>query len=169
MENCLQWRIGVHGVHLQPPPHRVGRVLSISPVVETGTPPTPHPQARVPPPPPLVPGGVAPLAGKRGVGESQFRRGDTYCGTLYKYVLFAPLYQSKAEPVFVNLLRSPGIDSQPLGSVRQPYLSYRPAWLQELHGRIYSPESIPGLYKLLQIRVLILLPMTKGTGGGVIG
>jgi hypothetical protein len=31
------------------------------------------------------------------------------------------------EPVFVNLLRSPGIDSQPDGPVRQPDLSYRPA------------------------------------------
>ncbi len=27
-----------------------------------------------------------------------------------------------SEPVFVNLLRSPGIDSQPGGPVRQPYL-----------------------------------------------
>jgi hypothetical protein len=30
--------------------HRVGRVLSLSPVVGNGTPPTHHPQARVPPP-----------------------------------------------------------------------------------------------------------------------
>ncbi len=37
-----------------------------------------------------------------------------------------------AEPVFVNLLRSPGspgTDSQPGGPVRKPYLSYRPARL----------------------------------------
>ncbi len=33
----------------------------------------------------------------------------------------------RSEPVFVNLLRSSGIDSQPGGPVRQPYLSYRPA------------------------------------------
>jgi hypothetical protein len=33
------------------------------------------------------------------------------------------------EPVFVNLLWSPWIDSQPDGPVRQPYLSYRPAML----------------------------------------
>ncbi len=33
------------------------------------------------------------------------------------------------EPVFVNLLRSPWIDSQPDGPVRQPYLLYRPAML----------------------------------------
>jgi hypothetical protein len=38
---------------------------------------------------------------------------------------------------FVNLLRSPGIDSQPGGPVRQPYLTYLlPGW-----------ESIPGLIK----------------------
>jgi hypothetical protein len=36
------------------------------------------------------------------------------------------------EPVFVNLLRSPEIDSQPGGPVRQPYLSYRPAMLHRL-------------------------------------
>jgi hypothetical protein len=32
-----------------------------------------------------------------------------------------------SESGFVNLLRSPGIDSQPVGSVRQPYMSYRAA------------------------------------------
>jgi hypothetical protein len=34
-----------------------------------------------------------------------------------------------SEPEFVNLLRSPGIDSQPGGPVQQPYLTYRPARL----------------------------------------
>jgi hypothetical protein len=33
------------------------------------------------------------------------------------------------EPVFVNLFRSPGIDSQPDGPVQQTYLSYRSAML----------------------------------------
>ncbi len=37
-----------------------------------------------------------------------------------------------SEPVFVDLLRSPGIDSHPGGPVRQPYLSYRPARLHRL-------------------------------------
>ncbi len=37
-----------------------------------------------------------------------------------------------AEAVFVNLLRSPGNDSQPGRPVRQPYVSYRPAWLHRL-------------------------------------
>ena len=46
-------------------------------------------------------------------------------------------FKIASEPVFVNLLRSPGIHSQPTGPVRQPYLSYRPARLQRL------PESIP--------------------------
>ncbi len=41
------------------------------------------------------------------------------------------------EPVFVILLRSPGIDCHPGGPVPQPYLSYRPA-------RLHRPaESIP--------------------------
>ncbi len=34
-----------------------------------------------------------------------------------------------SESEFKNLLRSPGIDSQPCGPVRQPYLTYRPARL----------------------------------------
>jgi hypothetical protein len=50
------------------------------------------------------------------------------------------------EPVFVDLLRSPGIDFQPGGPVRQPYLSYRPATLHR------PAESIPGLHICLQIR-----------------
>jgi hypothetical protein len=54
-------------------------------------------------------------------------------------------------PVFVNILRSPGIDSQPGGPVRQPYLSYRPAMTLQTGG-IDSLESIPGLLKCLQIR-----------------
>ncbi len=37
--------------------------------------------------------------------------------------------QGSSEPEFVNLLRSPGINSQPGRPVRQPYLTYRPARL----------------------------------------
>ncbi len=37
-----------------------------------------------------------------------------------------------SEPVFVNLLRSPGIDSLPGGPVRQPYSSYWPGRLHRL-------------------------------------
>jgi hypothetical protein len=36
------------------------------------------------------------------------------------------------EPEFVNIIRSPGIDSQPGGSVLQPYLTYRSARLHRL-------------------------------------
>ncbi len=36
------------------------------------------------------------------------------------------------EPVFVDLLRRPGIYSQPGGLVRQPYFSYQPARLYRL-------------------------------------
>jgi hypothetical protein len=39
---------------------------------------------------------------------------------------------NKPEPEFVNLLRSPGIDSQSGGPVRQPYLTYRPVRLHRL-------------------------------------
>jgi hypothetical protein len=46
-----------------------------------------------------------------------------------------------SEPEFINLLRSPRIDSQPCGPVRKPYLKYRPARLHRLAESI--PESIP--------------------------
>jgi hypothetical protein len=51
----------------------------------------------------------------------------------------------RPEPVFKNLLRSPGIDSQPSGPVRQPYLLYQPARLHRLAESIH----IPGLLKRL--------------------
>ncbi len=47
------------------------------------------------------------------------------------------------EPEYGDLLKSPGIDSQPRGPVRQPYLSFRPARLHRL------AESIPVLHKRL--------------------
>jgi hypothetical protein len=53
----------------------------------------PHPQASVPPPPPLVSGErTHSLAGEEGVEESQFRRGDMHCGTLGIYVLCGSEY-----------------------------------------------------------------------------
>ncbi len=55
------------------------------------------------------------------------------------------------EPVFANLLRSRGIDSQPCGPVRQPHLLY---WSAKLHRLV---ESIPGLRKRLQTRTLQLI------------
>ena len=55
----------------------------------------------------------------------------------YNQAIMHMHFKIASEPVFVNLIRSPGIDSQPTGPVRQPYLSYRPAGLQRL------AESIP--------------------------
>ncbi len=43
---------------------------------------------------------------------------------------------AEPEPVFVNLLRSTGIDSQLGGPVRKPYLSHLPAKLHRLWNRI---------------------------------
>ncbi len=40
------------------------------------------------PPPPLVPEGGANSLAREGVGESQFRRGDRHCGTLYLRTYF---------------------------------------------------------------------------------
>jgi hypothetical protein len=51
--------------------------------------------------------------------------------------ILVPLSQPSTEPVFADLLRSPGIDSQPCGPVRQPYLSHWPTRLHRL------TESIP--------------------------
>ncbi len=59
------------------------------------------------------------------------------------------------EPVFVNLLRSPGIDSQPGRPDRRPYLLYRPAMLDRL------AELNPGLLYRLQIRALLWQAGTK--------
>ncbi len=40
-----------------------------------------------PPPPPLILGGEAHSLAREGLGESQSRRGDIHCGTLYMNVL----------------------------------------------------------------------------------
>ena len=61
--------------------HRVGRVLSFSPIVGIGTPPTPHPQASVPPPP-LVPGVEGALAGGRVPNSDE----GTYTVVLFIYM-----------------------------------------------------------------------------------
>jgi hypothetical protein len=67
-----------------------------SPVVGIGNPLTPHPQASVPPP--RVLGGVAHSLAREGLGESQFRRGDIYCGTLYIRTLWLYLWSSSCTP-----------------------------------------------------------------------
>ncbi len=45
--------------------------------------PQPLTRRRVCPPPPFGSGGGAHSLARKGVGESQFRRGDIHCGTLY--------------------------------------------------------------------------------------
>ncbi len=68
--------------------HRVGRVISLSPVVGIGTPPTPHPQASVPP---LWLGGRGTLSGERGGGRVPIpTRGHTPWYSIYMY--FAPIW-----------------------------------------------------------------------------
>ncbi len=73
--------------------HRVGRVLSFFSSRWYWDSPNPSPAGECAPPP-LVPGGVAHSLAREGVGESQFRRGDTHvhCGTLYMYVHCAVIY-----------------------------------------------------------------------------
>jgi hypothetical protein len=68
--------------HREKKEHRVGRVLSFSPVVGIGTPPTPHPQANVPPP--LGSGGRGTLAGEKGGGRVPVpTRGHTLWYSIY--------------------------------------------------------------------------------------
>jgi hypothetical protein len=60
-------------------------------------------------------------------------KGNARCRHLKKFTCKGTLHgRCLSEPVFVNPLRSPGIDSQPGGPVRQSYLTYRPAWLHRL-------------------------------------
>ncbi len=72
-------------------PHRVGRVLSFSPVVRIGT-PQPLTRRRVcPPPSPRFLGGGAHSLAREGVGESQFRKGDIHWYSVYVCTLcFTP-------------------------------------------------------------------------------
>jgi hypothetical protein len=58
-----------------------------------------------------------------------------------------------AEPIFVDVLRSPGIDSRPGGS-HSTTLFVVPDRQATLAGGVYPSESIPGLLKRLQIRSL---------------
>ncbi len=76
------------------------------------------------------------------------RRGDTQLtrDKLDVTINWVAISDRNTRAVFVNLLRSPGIDSQPGKLVRQSYLLYRPARLHRL------AESISGLLKSLQIR-----------------
>ncbi len=65
----------------------------------------------------------------------------------------APIHCSKIPepPVFINLFRSPGIDSQPGGLVRQPYLAYRPARLHRTRGKAINPLDCQLVYNSNEI------------------
>jgi hypothetical protein len=53
---------------------------------------------------------------------------------------------TNTEPVFIYLFRGPGIDSQPGGPVRQPYLSYLPARLHSRYSLKIVHERHRGLF-----------------------
>ncbi len=67
--------------------HRVGRILSIFSNRQNWNSPTRSPAGECVPPS-LRFRGEGTLAGGRGVGEYQFRRGDIHCGTLCVYMYF---------------------------------------------------------------------------------
>jgi hypothetical protein len=70
------------------------------------------------------------------IEAAQFHWNQTFILDSQRLFLFAVLgalnLGAYKEPVFVNILRSPGINSQPGGLVRQPYLTYQPAKLHRL-------------------------------------
>ncbi len=70
----------------------------------------------------------------------------------WKQTIMMDLRTACAEPVFVNLLRSPGIDLQPGGPVQQPYLPLRPARLHRLAESISRIRFLGSLIKRVQIR-----------------
>jgi hypothetical protein len=70
-------------------------------------------------------------------------------------------YTLYTEPVFLNLLRSLWIDSQPGGPVRQPYLTFRPARLHRL------AESIPRNRFLNVYKFGLCILIHTGKGGGI--
>jgi hypothetical protein len=72
-----------------PPSRQIGKLLLRS--SELGL-PQPLTCRRMCPPPPLVPGGGSHSLARDGVGESQFRRGDVHCGTLFICTLCVILY-----------------------------------------------------------------------------
>jgi hypothetical protein len=63
--------------------------------------------------------------GRGGRGVNNFTGARTLMSPLLQ--LLRSSANTKPEPEFVNFLRSPGIDFQRGGPVRQPYLTYRQA------------------------------------------
>jgi hypothetical protein len=62
------------------------------------------------------------------------------------------------EPVFVNLLRTSGFDSLPIGTVRQPYLTYRPVRQHRLAESIPCILGSLNVYKFGHRRPLYFFP-----------
>jgi len=81
----------------------------------------PHPSPAGYCTPPLI-RGRGPLAARGGGRVPIPTRGHTLWYSIFTFYFVT-------EPVFVSLLRNPGSDSQPGGSVQRPYLSYQPARL----------------------------------------
>ncbi len=61
----------------------------------------------------------------------------------FLYTCYSSMRLSYPEPVSVDLLSNPGIDSQPGGPVRQPVRQ------ATYDGGVDSSESIPGIHKRL--------------------
>ncbi len=100
---------------------------SVCPSSELGLPPTPHPQASVPTPPPFLGGGEHSLA-RKGLGESQFRRGA------YTVVLFICTY-FVLHSHCMSLMRA----SLPFISASYPWSPY-----SFLHAISFLNFSLPG-------------------------
>ncbi len=100
--------------------HRVGRVLSVSPVVGIGTPPPLQPQASVPPHP-LVRGGGHTRLRLKGLGSPNSNEG-TFTVVLYIYKYFVPrtvalarqkLYQDQLHLIHCYFIELPADSRQP--------------------------------------------------------
>jgi hypothetical protein len=79
-------KINPSSEHVYNVQHRVGRVLSFFSSRRNWDSPDPSTAGECAP---LVLGGGAHSLAREGLGESQFRRGDIHCDTLYIYVLCA--------------------------------------------------------------------------------
>ena len=98
-----------------------------------------------------------------GTYVERISKGREERGDIQRISISTEDYSTKPEPVFVDLLRSPEIDSQPGRLVRQPFLAYRPARLHRL------VKSIPRIRFLGSINVykygLRTLPTTEREEG----
>jgi hypothetical protein len=109
--------------------------------------PKPLPRRRVcPPPPPPVLGGGAHSLAREGLGESQFRREDIHCGTLYIYVLCVLNTLTYVSAVCSEIIRRLGKDlfhvlqSQGRPLTLQKYL--RPVQLECIKIRLCRLYSV---------------------------